>query len=142
MLRWLRKRRERLAVIDAEAKALVRALGRVNAYNQARRLEREANDFLSARHWNKTALMIARMTGRRIGLDTATRMGMNADFSDRGEPTTPRREALRDIDGIEVLERNLGRGNSCVVFWPRRSSLASSGKQARRSPTPATIATT
>ncbi len=49
-------------------------------------------------------------TGKPDRLDTATRMAMDADFSDRGEPTTPPREPQRKIDPIAELERILREG--------------------------------
>ncbi len=35
-----------------------------------------------AKHWRRVAVAIARKTGKRIGLDTSTRMASGADFSD------------------------------------------------------------
>jgi hypothetical protein len=43
-------------------------------------------------------------------LDTATRMAIDADFTDHGEPTTPAREPLRKSDPIAELDRILREG--------------------------------
>jgi len=43
-------------------------------YRVARSRERSALDEREARHWNRVAVGIAKKTGRRIGLDVATRM--------------------------------------------------------------------
>ena len=80
MLRWLRRRRERLERIEAEADALILNLG-VEAYAEARRRQREASSDAMAREWNRVALAVARKTSKRAGLDTTTRMAMDADFS-------------------------------------------------------------
>ncbi len=31
-------------------------------------------------HWRRVALIVARMTGKRVGVDTATRMAIDADL--------------------------------------------------------------
>jgi hypothetical protein len=36
-----------------------------------------------AQHWRRVALIVARMTGKRVGVDTATRMLENGGASDR-----------------------------------------------------------
>jgi hypothetical protein len=75
---WLRKRRERAARIAADAKILIRALGN-DAYAEARLMQNQAKSTEERRRWRDAALIIADMTGRRIGLDTATRMSRGAD---------------------------------------------------------------
>jgi hypothetical protein len=45
--------------------------------------------------------------GKSGRLDTATRMSLDADFSDSGQPTTLVREPNRKIDQIEELQRTL-----------------------------------
>src|ERR1700729_2444341 len=77
MLSWLRRRREIAERIDAEADALIGELG-VEAYAEARRREYESSDDAIALRWNRVALAVAHKTGKRIGLDTSTRMAMNA----------------------------------------------------------------
>ena len=63
--------------IEAEAEALIRDLGD-RAYSEARLREREASSGEIARDWSRIALAVARKTGKCIGLDTATRMAMDA----------------------------------------------------------------
>ncbi len=79
MLSWLR-RRKTAESIDAEPDALIDELG-VEAYAEARRREYESSDDALALRWNRVALAIAHKTGKRIGLDTSTRMAMNAVFA-------------------------------------------------------------
>ena len=70
----------RLKMIDAEADALIGELG-VEAYAEARRREYEySNDALALR-WNRIALAVGRKSGKLVGLDTSTRMAMNAVFA-------------------------------------------------------------
>ncbi len=57
-------------------------------------------------HWRRVALMVAKMTGKHVGVDTATRMTMDADFSDRSEPVGRRRRGLVvNVDALEELQR-------------------------------------
>jgi hypothetical protein len=77
MLSWLRRRRQTAERIDAEADALIGELG-VEAYAEARRREYESSGDAIALRWNQVALAVAHKTGKRIGLDTSTRMAMNA----------------------------------------------------------------
>jgi hypothetical protein len=89
MLSWLRRRRETAERIDAEADALIGELG-VEAYAEARRREHESSGDAIALWWNRVALAVAHKTGERIGLDTSTRMGMNAVFAPDAEHTGAR----------------------------------------------------
>ena len=57
------------------------------------------------REWNRVALAIARKTGRQVGLDTATRMAAESDFSSTEDATEPRSEPLEDIDPLDELMR-------------------------------------
>lgn len=101
MLIWLRRRRERAERADAEAEALIRELG-VEAYAEARRREYESSDDAMAREWNRIALAVAGKIGKSIGLDTSSRMAMNAVFApDRGV------RPISDSDQIGELERTL-----------------------------------
>jgi hypothetical protein len=85
MLSWLRRRRESPERVDAEADALIAELG-VEAYAEARRKEYESSDDAMAARWNRIALAVAHKTGKRVGLDTSTRMAMNAIFAADREP--------------------------------------------------------
>ena len=71
MLRWLRRRQD---------EALIRDHGAA-AYREARERERDViltdgttHAGRTPAHWRRVALAVARMTGKRVGLDTATRM--------------------------------------------------------------------
>ena len=72
MLRWLRRRRERLKRIEAEADVLIQQFG-VEAYAGARREEREANNLAAAWYWSAVALAVAQKTPKRVAFDPATR---------------------------------------------------------------------
>ena len=80
MLSWLRRRRKTAETIDAEADALIRELG-VEAYAEARRREYESSNDALALRWNRIALAVGRKSGKLVGLDTSTRMAMNAVFA-------------------------------------------------------------
>src|SRR4029077_19272975 len=77
---WLRRRGERAERIDAEADALIGELG-VEAYAEARRREYESSGDAMALRWNRIALAVGRKSGKLVGLDTSTRMAMNAVFA-------------------------------------------------------------
>jgi hypothetical protein len=89
MLSWLRRRRETAERIDAEADALIGELG-LEAYAEARRREYESSNDALALRWNRIALAVGRKSGKRIGLDTSTRMAMNAVFAPDREHTGAR----------------------------------------------------
>ena len=80
MLSWLRRRRETAERIDAEADALIGELG-VEAYAEARRREYKSSDDAIALRWNQVALAVGRKSGKLVGLDTSTRIAMNAVFA-------------------------------------------------------------
>jgi hypothetical protein len=110
MLPWLRRRRERLKRIEAEADALILDLG-VEAYGEARRRERAARSDATAREWNRVALAVVRKTSERLGLDTATRIAMDADFSSLLEAfASPPSPPLPELGPVNELMR-LASGN-------------------------------
>ncbi len=85
MLQRLRRRRQAERLAQADAEALIRAHGS-EAYSEARRRERDVvlpdgttHAGRTPAHWRRVALIVARMTGKRTGLDTATRMAEEAD---------------------------------------------------------------
>ena len=80
MLRWLQGRRERLKRIEAEADGLIQHLGSVEAYVEARRQEREANNFAMSWYWNAVASSVAGKTSKRLGFDPRSRMAAD-DFA-------------------------------------------------------------
>ncbi len=105
MLSWLARRRARIERIQAEAEALIRDLGDW-AYSEARRREHEASSDAIAKDWSRVALTIARKTGKRVGLDAATRMSMNANFSIGEERVASYGHVpLGETDPIEELAR-------------------------------------
>jgi tagatose-1,6-bisphosphate aldolase non-catalytic subunit AgaZ/GatZ len=92
MLPWLRRPRERVERIEAEAEELVRLLGG-DAYGEARWHEQTASSRAMAQAWNLIAMAIERQTGRRIGLDVSTQMAMNTVFA----PDRDQRSVSRDL---------------------------------------------
>ena len=52
-------------------------------------------------------MAVARIARRGIGLDTATRMAMEADFSDRGKSAGPELEP-RKVDPVDEMKRLIG----------------------------------
>jgi hypothetical protein len=106
MLSWLRRRRETAERIDAEADALIGELG-VEAYAEARRREYESSGDAIALWWSRVALAVADKTGKRIGLDTSTRMAMNAVLAPDRERRGPLASTLSQADelkGIRALK--------------------------------------
>jgi len=73
VLQWLRRRQEARRLAQADAEALIRDHG-AEAYSEACRREREASSDAMVKHWRRVALAIAKKTGERVGVDTATRM--------------------------------------------------------------------
>ena len=80
MLTWLRRRREKVQRAEADANALV-AEDRLTAYSEARQRQQDAHSAESFAHWGRVARAVAQLTGKRIGLDAATKMADEADFS-------------------------------------------------------------
>jgi hypothetical protein len=70
MLAWLLLQLERTERIHAAARLLMSKFGD-EAYAEARRREREANRDKTARDWRRVALVVARRTPRRVGLEPA-----------------------------------------------------------------------
>jgi hypothetical protein len=93
--------------VEADAAALL-AEYKHAAYSEARQRQRDAHNAVTFAHWGRVALAVARLTGKRVGLDTATRMAMDADFRGKRERLSSLvREPLPDIDPIEELRRTL-----------------------------------
>ncbi len=106
MLEWLRRRRETAERIEAEAEAVMREYA-VRAYAEARRREREAKSKVEAQNWNRVALSIAHKTGKRVGLDTSTRMACDAIFAySHLEPSaSPAQTPISELDPLDELSR-------------------------------------
>ena len=86
MLQWFRRRRQAEQLAQADAEALIRDHGK-RAYREARERERDVvlpdgttHAGRTPAHWRRVAQIAARMTGKRIGVDTATRMAKDADL--------------------------------------------------------------
>ena len=123
ILAWLRRRRERASRIEAEASMLIRELAS-EAYAEARLMQRRAGSVEDRRHWRDVALAVARKTGKRIGLDTATRMAMEADFSRSSKPLALEPERAK-VDPIDELKRIIGEGDT----EPRTSRRCPKGRR-------------
>ena len=93
---WLRRRREQAVRAEVEAAALL-AADRATAVSEARQRQQDGQDADVFAHWDRVMRSVARLTGRQIGPDTATRV---ADEPDMSAP---------EPDPIEKLERILGR---------------------------------
>ena len=104
MLSWLRRRRETAERIDAEADVLIGKLG-VEAYAEARRREYESSSEATALRWNQIALAVAHKTGKRIGLDTSSRLAMNTMFAPDREHDGDRRP--QPFSQVEELKSTL-----------------------------------
>ena len=100
MLTWLRRRREKVRQAEAEARELV-AEDRLRAYSEARQRQQDAHSAESFAHYGRVARAVAWLTGKQIGLDTATRMAEEAGFAD-AEPENPIEELQR------ILMRQVG----------------------------------
>jgi hypothetical protein len=85
MLFWLLRQLDRIERRHAVADVLMSEFG-VEAYAEARRREGQANSDRLAREWRRVALVIARRTRKRVGLDTATRPPL-LEFGPVDEPT-------------------------------------------------------
>ena len=107
MTSWLTYRRVRIEHIDAEAQALIHDFGD-GAYSEARQREHEASSAGISKDWSRVALAIARKTGKPVGLDTSTRMSIEADFSKDAGGNPQRRPHYSQLEQITELNRILG----------------------------------
>ncbi len=116
MLAWFRKRREAERLAQTDAEALIRDHGG-EAYGEARRRERDVvlpdgttHAGRTPAHWRRVALIVAKRAGKRVGLDTATRMAADADFLRDQRPGAPRAPAPSSpVDPLDELKRILSR---------------------------------
>jgi hypothetical protein len=113
MLSWVRRRRDKIEQTEADADTLIHNLG-AGAYFAARRREHDATSETMARHWRRVALAVARKTDRRVGLDTSTRMAMDANLATHGNPSVPSRRELSDLDPMDELMRFVPRATRSV----------------------------
>ena len=122
MRSWLRRRRERLERVEAEANALILDFG-ATAYSQARRREHEASSDAMAREWNRVALAVARKTGQTVSLNASN---SNSDGRQAGGAISdsilwrPDRSRANDLGGSRSA--GFGRGHSDTpsgsAAWP------------------------
>ena len=116
MLQWLRRRRHAQRLAQADAEALIRDHG-VEAYSEARQRERDVilpdgttHAGRTPAHWRRAALIVAKMTGPRVGLDTATRMEKDADFPLDQRSAEPRAHVPSlPASALDELKRILSR---------------------------------
>jgi hypothetical protein len=106
ILSWLRRRRERARRIEADAGMLFHEFG-PDAYAEARLMQRRAKSADETQYWRDVAMAAARIAKKRIGLDIATRMTVEADFGDRSESAGTTLEP-RKVDPIDELKRLVG----------------------------------
>ncbi len=111
MFARIERRRKIARQAETEARTLIAEHG-AGAYVEARRRERDAVGSEDAVRWRRAAIVNAKRTGRRIGLDTATRMAANADMSAKAEVTTPSRPAapLHEIDPLAEVAATIMHG--------------------------------
>jgi hypothetical protein len=116
MLQWLRRRRQAERLAQADAEALVRDHG-AEAYREARERERDVilpdgttHAGRTPAHWRRVALIVAKRTGHKVGLDAATRMAKDADFSPDQESRDPQpRTPSAPLRPLDELKRILSR---------------------------------
>ena len=110
MFKWLRRRQQAERLAQADAAALVRDHG-AEAYGEARQRERDVvlldgttHAGRTPAHWRRVALIVARMTGKRVGLDTATRPTptLFGEWLRRSDRSGPRRgrQATRQFPAL------------------------------------------
>ena len=105
---WLRRRRRRAERIDANARALIRAFG-ADAYSEARQGKLQAESAKAAQEWRRIARVVAHKRGTRVGLDTASRMAMDADFKATRQQDSARKN-LPEIGQLDELRRITSEG--------------------------------
>ena len=125
MRSWLRRRRERLERVEAEANALILDFG-ATAYSQARRREHEASSNAMAREWNRVALAVARKTGQTVGLNASTRIAMDAKpvaqfrIQFFGVPTDRAPTIVGEVD-LLALDAVTAIRQAAHAAWPPRA---------------------
>ena len=111
MFAWIMRRREAAERAEKDLIALLAEHG-VDAYGEARRREWEAPGDEEATRWRRAAVAIAKRTGKRIGLDTATRMAADADMTATPDVATASRRGphFSEIDPLDELAAKIARG--------------------------------
>ncbi len=111
MFAWIARRREVASQAETDATVLIAEHG-ASAYAEARRRQKDAINAEDAARWRRAAIAIAKLTGRRIGLDAATRMAAAADMTAMpvvGAPSWPA-GPLHEIDPLGELATTIARG--------------------------------
>jgi len=111
MFSWIARRREIAGQTEVEAEALIAVEG-ARAYAEARQRQRESFNAEDAARWRRVAVAIAKRTGRRIGLDTATRMVADADMTATQDVAKMPRPAPppKGFDPLDELSATIARG--------------------------------
>jgi hypothetical protein len=87
---WGRRAKDERARVNADVAALIEV--EADPYRVARGHAHTSADDSEVRHWSRVAVAIAKRTGRRVGLDAATRMAERpASIDDAPEPEDPSR---------------------------------------------------
>ena len=110
MLTWLRRRCEEARRAEADASALI-AADHFGAYSEARQRQQDAHNPESFAHWGRVARAVSRRTGKRLGLDTATRMASDANYgSYLGTFASPPHAPVPELDPLDELVRLTSEG--------------------------------
>jgi len=86
MRSWTAFQRERVAIAEAVADAMISEFG-VEAYREARIRKRDATTNDLTAHWKRVALAITRKIRKPDRVDTVTRKPMDAKFSNSRQPS-------------------------------------------------------
>ena len=111
MFSWIARRREIARQTEVEAEALIAVEG-ARAYAEARQRQRDTFNAEDAARWRRVAVAIAKRSGRRIGLDTATRMVADADMTATQDVAEVPRPAPppKGFDPLDELSATIARG--------------------------------
>lgn len=111
MFAWIVRRREAARQAEADATALIAAEG-AGAYTEARRRQQDAIGTEDTARCRRVAIAIAKRTGRRIGLDTATRRATDADTTVPPDVTAPSWPTAppHEVDPLDELSATIARG--------------------------------
>ena len=99
----------------------------VEAYAEAHRKEYETSGDAMAQKWNRIALAVAPKTGKRVGLDTSTRMARNAVFAPDREPA----DALEPRPSWELCQVDVLKNTQDLNLQPFRVQSTSTANRGR-----------
>ncbi len=111
MLAWTARRREIARQAEDNATTLISEHG-AGAYAEARRRQQDAINAEDVARWRHAAIAIAKRTGKRIALDTATRMATDADMTATPDVAAPFSPAAppHEIDPQDEMSATIARG--------------------------------